>query len=135
MSEHKTKIIKFRVTEAEYIEIDCKLGGQITMSDFCRKALAGTKIVRLDSPEIQDMVIFNRKLIGQVGYIGNNINQIAHRLNSENLKGSITEIQVIEATEELAEIRNMLLHLIAIASGEINKIKNKYSEDDNETNK
>lgn len=126
MSEHKSKIVKFRITETEYQEIDNKLGEQMTISEFCRKAVGGAKVIRLEAPEIQDLMFFNQKLLGHLGYIGNNINQIAHRFNAENIKGTVTAEQVIEATEELTEIRNMLLHLVAIATNETDKIKNKH---------
>ena len=68
--------IKVRLTREEY---DCLCGrmagiGITNREAYIRKMILDGIIVKLDVPEIKDM-------ISQLRYTGNNINQIAKRLN------------------------------------------------------
>ena len=69
-------VIKFRVTPEERKFIESKMSqlGTTNMAAYLRKMSIDGYIVKLDLPELREMV-------SQLRRIGNNINQIAKRVN------------------------------------------------------
>jgi hypothetical protein len=78
MTENRKRPVslRFRVSEQEYDILKEKMAavGTNNQEAFCRKMILEGMVVRLDLPEI-------RELISQIRYLGNNVNQIAKRLN------------------------------------------------------
>ena len=77
MAKRKREVvIKFRVTPEERKLIESKMSqlGTTNMAAYLRKMSIDGNIVKLDLPELREMV-------SQLRRIGNNINQIAKRVN------------------------------------------------------
>ena len=74
MREHQ---IHMRVSQEEYelLQQKMKQSGCATLSAYLRKIAIDGMIVKLDIPEFKE-------ISRQLRYIGNNLNQIAKRLNS-----------------------------------------------------
>ena len=100
--------IKVRLTPEEY---DCLCGrlaeiGITNREAYIRKMILDGIIVKLDVPEIRDMV-------SQLRYSGNNINQIAKRLN-ETGRIYETDIDDVKANQErLIELANTIITKLA----------------------
>ena len=84
-----------RLTDREYKHLKCQADNAgLKMEPFIRKLIAGVDI----HPRPPDNIV---QLIREVNYIGNNINQIAKKVNSEN---SINQAQLEEILHLLGEI-------------------------------
>ena len=100
--------IKVRLTPEEY---DCLCGsmaeiGITNREAYIRKMILDGIIVKLDVPEIKDM-------ISQLCYSGNNINQIAKRLN-ETGRIYATDIDDVKANQQcLIEKANTIISKLA----------------------
>ena len=80
MAKRKRNIvIRFRVTPEEHEMIESKMAqfGTSNMAAYLRKMAIDGYIVKLDLPELRDMVSLLRRS-------GNNLNQIAKRVNETN---------------------------------------------------
>lgn len=92
----KTKDVHLRMSETEYeILSERSIATNMTISDFIRNALNTQNVIikyelTADVPEI-------KKLIGEFGKIGNNLNQIARYFNQGGIISSEmrTEIKKI----------------------------------------
>jgi hypothetical protein len=73
----RIETLKFRVTPYERDEIIDNIPEGIDFSDWARSLLAGK------NPKAKSEKAFRAKLIGELGRIGNNINQIARKINTE----------------------------------------------------
>ena len=95
MKDHK---ITVRFTESEYKTIRRRMetAGIINQSAFVRAIVLNGYVLKLDFPEIREM-------IQRLGYMNNNINQIAKR---ENSGGHIYETELYEIQENQQEIWN-----------------------------
>ena len=52
-------------------------------------------------------------LVGQIGRVGNNMNQIAYKLNSNMMMASVDRVQLEEGVRALKDMRSLLTtHLI-----------------------
>ena len=91
-------MLRFRVTpeEREAIEKKMEEYGTDNMAAYLRKMAIDGYVIRLELPEIG-------ALTGQLGKVGNNINQIARRVNGMGHVG-IEEIRL--ARKALEEIRD-----------------------------
>lgn len=108
----KTKMVSFRLTEKEYKEIS----GRIPISDsgkpimkfstFIRGAISEKRLVAVDREVEQYKVHAASK-------IGNNVNQIAKRLNEDNLNDLITPATYDGVLDNLEEIKKELKELLA----------------------
>ena len=101
MAKRKRNIvIRFRVTPEEREMIESKMAqfGTTNMAAYLRKISIDGYVVRLDLPELHEMVSLLRRS-------GNNLNQIAKSLNTYEQ----VDIHFIEIT--VNELRNMIKNL------------------------
>ncbi len=86
----REKQLKLRVTEYEYqlIRERMKASGSGTLQDYLLQAAINGYLIKVDYSDIKDLVY-------EINRIGNNINQIAHKINSENViyRNDIEEVQ------------------------------------------
>ncbi len=97
-------MLRFRVTPEEREKIEQKMQeyGTDNMAAYLRKMAIDGYVIRLELPEIGD-------LTGQLGKVGNNINQIARRVNGMGHVG-IEEIRLVrKALEEIRDGINRIL--------------------------
>ena len=106
MSETRKRNIsvRFRVSQEEYDLIKARMDaiGTKNLEAFLRKMALDGMIVRLDMPELKQM-------ISLLGYMGNNVNQIAKRLN-EIGKYYDTDIEdIVKNQRQLISLANEIL--------------------------
>ncbi len=96
--------IKFMVTLEEKQQLDAKLlqFGTKNMGAYLRKMGIDGMVVKKDYSDI-------RKLLGEIGKIGSNINQIAKRAN-ENLH--IHQSEVEEVLRRQSEVESLIKALL-----------------------
>jgi hypothetical protein len=82
----------------------------LALGAFARAAMLGNTGPRAKRRPPVDQVLL-RRLLGQLGRIGGNINQIAHRLNADQ-KASLPEIR--ETLNSLQTIRNAIYAAIGM---------------------
>lgn len=82
--------LKIRVTEYEYqlIRERMEKSGTATLREFLVESATNGFLINVDYSDI-------KKLAYEINRVGNNINQIAHKINSENAiyKNDIVEVQ------------------------------------------
>lgn len=82
--------INFRVTDYEYqvIRERMEASGAATLKDYLLQAAINGYLIKVDYSDMKDLAY-------EINRIGNNINQIAHKINSENViyKNDIEEVQ------------------------------------------
>lgn len=108
MARNRNVQIIFWVSEAEKGMIEEKMAqaGMRNLSAFLRRIAIDGMIVRLELPELKEMVSLLR-------YASNNINQIARRINeSGRVYGTDLE-QVIQNQEQLWDMANGILVKLA----------------------
>ena len=108
MARNRNVQIIFWVSEAEKSMIEEKMAqaGMTNLSAYLRRIAIDGMIVRLELPELKEMVSLLR-------YAGNNINQIARRMNeSGRIYGTDLE-QVIQNQERLWDMANAILTRLA----------------------
>ena len=104
----KTKLIKFRVTEQEKLELEllCKLL-RVNMSTLIRRSL-------LSQPIKQTLVVTGggeealnilSDLLGQCGKIGSNLNQLARHFNSDGKDSEQIRAQLLTELSALTLFR------------------------------
>ena len=96
--------LNFRVTEREkqLIEERMQEMGTTNREAFLRKIAIDGMIVKLEVPELKEILSLMR-------YSSNNINQIAHRLNES---GRIYEVDVAQVQAQHEQLWNMLNSLL-----------------------
>ena len=96
--------LNFRVTdrEKELIEDRMQEMGTTNREAYLRKIAIDGMIVKLDVPELKEILSLMR-------YSSNNINQIAHRLNES---GRIYEVDVAQVQAQHEQLWNMLNSLL-----------------------
>jgi hypothetical protein len=126
--EKKSKLISFRVSKEEYEELSSriplkmkqdKMGefvkddeGNVkqiplmSISTFIRGAVLGKRLFAVDRVVEEEKVIAAAK-------IGNNINYIARRLNSDHKKGIVDQITYEEMLALLRETRDEMYDILA----------------------
>ncbi len=95
----KLKEVKFRLNEKE-IAIAKRHAGSYDMSI---NAIAKFSVLNLSLPKNPEEALAIKKLNIQIGAIGNNLNQIARKLNTNK---SFTHEEKTEIVKALNEIRN-----------------------------
>lgn len=100
--------VKFRVTPEERAMIDRRMAqaDTINMAAYLRKMAIDGYVVKLDLPELRDMISLLRRT-------SNNFNQIARRVNSTNrvYENDIQEMKTM--LERLWEANNSVLEKLA----------------------
>ena len=94
----RTVLMQFRVSEEEKEQLERKMdeNGVTNMSSFLRKMAMDGYSIRLDLPELRELVSLLRRC-------SNNINQIARRLNGT---GRIYETDIAEIKAMLGRIED-----------------------------
>ena len=108
MARNRNVQIIFWVSEAEKSMIEEKMAqaGMTNLSAYLRRIAIDGMIVRLELPELKEMVLLLR-------YASNNINQIARRMNeSGRVYGTDLE-QVVQNQEQLWNMANGILVKLA----------------------
>jgi len=104
-----SKIVSIRFKEDEYMDLLMKVSNKegnpiMSVGKFCKcAALAGK--VKIFNHEVEEYKAFI------LGKISNNINQMAHRLNTDNIENKVSEstyIANLEALKEVLELVNEL---------------------------
>jgi hypothetical protein len=107
----KTKMVSFRLSEKEHEIILGRIPKNdegkliIKLSTFIRGAVFKKRLVAVDR-EVEQYKVYT------AAQIGNNINQIAKRLNEDNLAGKIdsgTYDEVLDNLEKIYETLSVLL--------------------------
>ena len=103
---NKSVHVTFRLTEEEYAPFDrAIIELEISKSEFFRLLTIGKiKNYTSDKRHIPEY----KRCLSQLSWAGNNINQIAHRLNSDHLKGIISEALYKKILNVLIGIRDRL---------------------------
>ena len=100
--------VKFRVTPEERVLIDKRMAqaGTINMAAYLRKMAIDGYVVKLELPELRDLISLLRRT-------GNNFNQIARRVNSTNLiyEDDIHEMKLM--IDKTCEATNKVLEKLA----------------------
>lgn len=107
MAKEEQRVVNhnFRTTEAEDALIRQKMQayGIKNQSAFYRAIALNGYMLKLDLPEIREMIRLLKNLT-------NNVNQIARRMNEH---GSIYETEIDEIKEKQQELQDMLMQLLA----------------------
>lgn len=100
--EKREKIIKIRATESEYSDL-VERSTKPRLAEWMREFCLGAK-----SPRARNIPQIDPDLLRQLAGIGNNLNQIARAINSQEWK-PVDRIQVISALSaiqrELTELK------------------------------
>ena len=108
MARNRNVQIIFWVSEAEKSMIEEKMtqAGMTNLSAYLRRIAIDGMIIRLELPELKEMV-------SRLRYASNNINQIARRMNeSGRVYGTDLE-QVVQNQEQLWAMANGILTRLA----------------------
>lgn len=99
-NRNRSRQVKFWVSEEEYqlLQKKMEVAGGVKQGAYIRKMILDGYIVNLDIPELKE-------IIRLMGPIGNNINQIARKLNAG---GSIYEEDMEEIRTNQDEIYKLL---------------------------
>jgi CRISPR/Cas system CSM-associated protein Csm3 (group 7 of RAMP superfamily) len=106
-SQKKTRVLHFRLTEADFAEFDEKLKQTgMTASEFFRDVFLNSKItfnVKQAKP------VDYHRLVFIYNKAGNNINQLAHKVNADHRGGLISESVHLKWLNKLASVESLLL--------------------------
>ncbi|MBR3099859.1 MAG: plasmid mobilization relaxosome protein MobC [Clostridia bacterium] len=102
--EKKTVFYGFKASPAEDVLIHNKMqkAGMTNRSAYVRTMALNGYILKLDLPEL-------RQATRLIGYLGNNVNQIAERLHR---RGSIYDTEIDEILEKQNEIQKTLTQIL-----------------------
>ena len=108
MARNRNVQIIFWVSEAEKSMIEEKMtqAGMTNLSAYLRRIAIDGMIVRLELPELNEMVSLLR-------YASNNINQIARRMNESGRVYDMDLEQVVQNQEQLWDMANGILTRLA----------------------
>ena len=110
MAKRKRDIqLKVRVTPEERAMIEAKMAqlGTTNMGAYLRKMALDGYILRLDLPELKEM-------LSQLRYMGNNVNQIAKRANEV---GVIDEMDIRGVSKRQERMLEQMARLLEKLSG------------------
>ncbi len=107
MMEKRTKIIKIRATESEYLDLVSR-SQKPKLAEWMREFCLDAKV-----PKAKKIPPVDPNLLRQLAGMGNNLNQIARAVNSQEWKPT-DKIQIITALvniqRELAELKTEHTH-------------------------
>ena len=107
----KTKDVHLRMNETEYdLLAERAKANSMTVSDFIRNALNTQNVVikyelTADVPEI-------KKLIGEFGKIGNNLNQIARYFNQGGIISSEMRTEIKKSLRDIYEMKYEVMRMV-----------------------
>ena len=101
--------VRFRVSQEEYDLIKARMDaiGTKNLEAFLRKMALDGMIVRLDMPELKQM-------ISLLGYMGNNVNQIAKKLNEIGKYYDTDIADVVKNQEQLISLANAIFGRLVV---------------------
>jgi hypothetical protein len=107
--KNKTIVISARLTEDEYADITLRISGadgkaMMKQSEYFKSALLDAA-VHVKDKEVEQFKVFI------LSKISNNINQVAHRLNSDNKAGIIDAETYKDVLENMEKICNEVAKL------------------------
>jgi Bacterial mobilisation protein (MobC) len=109
----ESKIIGVRVGVLEYAELEKRAAAEnLTVPSYIReKVFAGQSFIepRSSSPSLD--LEFLAQILGQIGKIGSNVNQIAKRLNEG---GGVGLERMVAAHKDLVLIKDEILNAVKI---------------------
>lgn len=106
----KTKDVHLRMNETEYeLLLERATATNMTVSDFIRNALNSQNVVikyeiTADVPEI-------KRLIGELGKIGSNLNQIARYFNQGGIISSEMRTEIKKSLRDIYEIKYEVMRM------------------------
>ena len=105
----RNKVLQVRLSDAEFAEIEAMADrAELTPASYARSVLLNAPAPRAKRRPAVDTVQV-AKLLGEVGKIGSNINQIAHQLNA----GTGTSSNAIAAAlADVAEMRKACMEAL-----------------------
>lgn len=102
----KDKLLQVRITPELYHMLQFKAAAaNKSMSDYVRDTITQSEIKFNDAKDVA-------KAIAAINMIGNNLNQIAKRLNTANRRGYLKDIDYDELKDELLIISNAIEEVI-----------------------
>ena len=107
----KTKGVHLRMSETEYEILSEKaIATNMSISDFIRNALNTQNVIikyelTADVPEI-------KKLIGEFGKIGNNLNQIARYFNQGGIISSEMRTEIKKSLRDIYEMKYEVMRMV-----------------------
>lgn len=105
-SEKLTERVGFRLTKIDFDAYQKKVAESgLTESEFFRTCVLTNKTQVVAKARKSDN---SERILFLVRKSGNNINQIAHRINADHLAGKVSEKTYIEVLEELQAISAQL---------------------------
>lgn len=105
--EKLAKVVAFRLTEDDYLEYRSKFrASNMSQSEFFREhVLTNTTQVLARPTATAD----SRRAVFLLQKASNNINQLAHRANSENLAGKLSEGTFAQVLAQLERLNDFLV--------------------------
>ena len=108
----KTKDVHLRMSETEYeILLERATASNMTVSDFIRNALDKQNVII--KYEITADVKEIKKLIGEFGKIGSNLNQIARYFNQGGIISSEMRTEIKKSLRDIYEMKYEAAHIHA----------------------
>ena len=109
MSDRRDQRLHFRVSKPELERIRNKMesSGILNIGSYLRKMALDGYILRLDLPELKEM-------LSQLRYMGNNVNQIAKRANEV---GVIDEMDIRGVSKRQERMLEQMARLLEKLSG------------------
>jgi len=101
------KVLAFRLTEDDYLAYRSKFqASNMTQSEFFREHVLHNTTQVLARPAA---TADSRRAIFLLQKASNNINQLAHRANSENLAGKLSEGTFMQVLVQLERLNDFLI--------------------------
>ena len=107
--EKRPNVVKVHLSDEELKRIDQKLGSADiqTLSAYFRNMGLNGYILKLDLPEIRELISLLRNMT-------NNLNQLTKRVNSG---GKLYETELLELNENQNELWNLLKQILKLLEG------------------
>ncbi len=103
--------------EKKKIKENMKLSGQGTMTNYIRLMALNGFVVNIDFTDLKEALVETGQYVSELNRIGNNINQIAHKLNQTDL---VEPEDVQYLTSEFAQMQNNYVKAQKVLLQEIN---------------
>lgn len=103
--------------EKKKIKENMKLSGQGTMTNYIRLMALNGFVVNIDLTDLKEALVETGQYVSELNRIGNNINQIAHKLNQTDL---VEPEDVQYLTSEFAQMQNNYVKAQKVLLQEIN---------------
>lgn len=106
-SEKLTKTVAFRLTKGDYTAYRAKFGvSGMSQSEFFRKHVLANTTQVISRPVVS---ADTKRAVFLLQKASNNINQLAHRANAENLAGVLSERTYSQILTQLERLNDFLV--------------------------